>query len=110
MDKGIGKVYEGIRDEEGPVVLIDGLILQPGPSQKLYNHSPDGFEWGYGGSGPAQLALAILYDFTGDRDLALKNYQDFKQCFIANARREGFQINASEVEEFLNTQKEGARR
>jgi hypothetical protein len=28
----------------------------------LFNHSPDGFNWGYGGSGPAQLALAILAD------------------------------------------------
>jgi len=35
----------------------------------LWNHSPDGFEWGYGGSGPAQLALAI--------------YQDFKLALIA---------------------------
>ena len=26
----------------------------------LANHSPTGFSWGYGGSGPAQLALAIL--------------------------------------------------
>lgn len=28
----------------------------------LYDHSPTGFEWGYSGSGPAQLALAILAD------------------------------------------------
>ena len=26
----------------------------------LVNHSPTGFEWGYGGSGPAQLAVAML--------------------------------------------------
>lgn len=26
-------------------------------------HSPDGFEWGYGGSGPAELARCILLDF-----------------------------------------------
>lgn len=26
----------------------------------LFPHSPSGFAWGYGGSGPAQLALAIL--------------------------------------------------
>ena len=25
----------------------------------MRNHSPTGFEWGYGGSGPAQLALAL---------------------------------------------------
>jgi hypothetical protein len=28
----------------------------------LRNHSPTGFAWGYGGSGPSQLSLAILSD------------------------------------------------
>jgi len=28
----------------------------------LVNHSPSGFEWSYGGSGPAQLALTLLAD------------------------------------------------
>lgn len=58
-------------------------VLRPEPSQRLYNHSPDGFEWGYGGSGPAQLALAILYDFTEDRRVALQWYQDFKREHVA---------------------------
>lgn len=31
----------------------------PKNSQRYRNHSPDGFAWGYGGSGPAQLALAL---------------------------------------------------
>src|SRR5215469_11969326 len=29
---------------------------------ELVNHSPSGFDWGPGGSGPAQLALALLAD------------------------------------------------
>lgn len=29
-------------------------------------HSPTGFEWGYGGSGPAELARCILIDVLGD--------------------------------------------
>jgi hypothetical protein len=33
------------------------------PRLDLFNHSPTGLEWGYGGSGPAQTALAILADF-----------------------------------------------
>jgi hypothetical protein len=32
------------------------------PRLDLFNHSPAGFDWGYGGSGPAQLALAMLAD------------------------------------------------
>lgn len=49
----------------------------------LVNHSPTGFEFGYGGSGPAQSALAILADFLEDDDRALRWYQAFKSRFIA---------------------------
>jgi uncharacterized protein DUF6166 len=48
----------------------------------LANHSPTGFAWGYGGSGPAQLALAMLADCFGD-ELALQWYQPFKFRVIA---------------------------
>lgn len=64
---------------ESRMVLIDGKQLSPGPSQQYYNHSPDGFNWGYGGSGPAQLALAIMLRLNGKPD----GYQDFKQLVIA---------------------------
>jgi len=43
----------------------------------LRYHSPDGFEWGYGGSGPARFVFAILADAIGDRE-AQRLYQDFK--------------------------------
>lgn len=58
--------------------------LRPAPSQSLVNHSPDGFNWGYGGSGAAQCALGILLDTTGDRAIALRWYQDFKNEVIAH--------------------------
>ena len=48
----------------------------------LRNHSPSGFAWGYGGSGPAQLALAICADAYGD-EWALRHYQNFKWNFVA---------------------------
>ncbi len=48
----------------------------------LINKSPTGFSWGYSGSGPAQLALAILADAIGDEE-ALKIYQSFKSYFVA---------------------------
>jgi hypothetical protein len=43
-------------------VWLNGKELSPIKSQKVWNHSPDGFNWGYGGSGPAQLALAICLE------------------------------------------------
>ena len=61
-------------------LLPDGepTELSPEPSQILRLHSPDGFQFGYGGSGPAQLALALLLDATTVPETALAFYQDFK--------------------------------
>ena len=75
--------------------------LSPGPSLALINHSPTGFEYGYGGSGPAQLSLAILFDFLGDGKKAIELYQDFKWDFIASAPREGFKITEFEIKHWL---------
>jgi hypothetical protein len=74
-------------------------FLRIEPSLKLQNHSPTGFSWGYNGSGPAQLALAILLDFYGDKEIALAHYQDFKDAFVS---RWGDQwaITAPEIEEW----------
>lgn len=52
--------------------------LTPDRSLELANHSPSGFEWGYGGSGPTQLALALLLDYTDDEEVALAEYMAFK--------------------------------
>jgi len=57
--------------------------LSPEPSQKLCNHSPDGFNWGYGGSGLAQTSLALLLDATTDPEMALAYYQQFKWDKVA---------------------------
>lgn len=62
---------------------INGQPLDPGPSQAIRNHSPDGFEYGYGGSGPAQLALAICLFAFGNAFKAQAVYQDFKQLYVA---------------------------
>lgn len=64
-------------------VVVDGKILDPAPSQRVRNHSPDGFNWGYAGSGPAQLALAIVLASGVPASVALRHYQAFKFQFIA---------------------------
>lgn len=71
-------ILKGVYDEERSVWL-DGKLLNPKPSQKVHNHSPDGFNWGYCGSGCAQLALAVVLKVTGKPD----GYQDFKEKVIA---------------------------
>lgn len=63
-------------------VWLNGRRLSPGRSQKVWNHSPDGFNWSYGGSGPAQLALAVLLEYF-DQDKAVQLHQHFKRDFVA---------------------------
>ena len=72
-------------------------------------HGPTGFEWGYGGSGPADLALNILLAATGDRDFAAKNHQAFKWKFVAALPPEGGVIRGSDVEEWIAIQTAGLR-
>lgn len=64
-------------------ITVDGVKLDPSPSQKVWNHSPGGFSWGYAGSGPAQLALAILLASGIPEDDAVRLHQEFKFEFIA---------------------------
>lgn len=92
-------IYRGCRYQEAGslVVTKDGKPLSPKPSQQLWNHSPDGFQWGYGGSGPAQLALALLLDVTNDPALSVRLHQPFKRHFVA-AWGEKWQILSDDIE------------
>jgi hypothetical protein len=60
-----------------------------------------GFEWGYGGSGPADLALNILYAVTGNKELAMRHYQQFKWDFIAKVPTEGGVIKREDIINWL---------
>ena len=92
-------LYEGRRGDRDVVVTVDGSPL---PARNdLTNHSPDGFEWGYAGSGPSQLALALLahhFSLTETQELAdlkaLMLYQTFKEKLIASLPEEGWQLSS----------------
>ena len=80
------KTYCGTRKSEGCEITVmgDGPKRHLDPRLDLWNHSPDGFEWGYHGSGPAQASLAILADALGDPERAVKLHQDFKRRMISS--------------------------
>lgn len=67
-----------------PVWVVGPAAKVPlDPRHDVHNHSPDGFQWGYGGSGPAQLALAICCNAVGV-ERARRVYQDFKFRVVAS--------------------------
>ena len=63
----------------------------------LRDHSPTGLEWGFFGSGPAQLSLAILADCMGD-EAALEFYQRFKQKVIGHLPYEGWVLSPATID------------
>jgi Family of unknown function (DUF6166) len=56
---------------------------------------------GYGGSGPAQLALALLADHLGDDREALRRYQDFKWACIARICGAHWSLSSEEIDNYL---------
>jgi hypothetical protein len=89
------KVYEGKRTPEGCVVTVregDGAPRPLALRHDLRNHSPTGPEWGYAGSGPAQLALALAADVLGDDERAQDVYQQLKFKLIGRLPKEGWTL------------------
>lgn len=68
-----GKVYALLVDEHDRVVrTVQHLVL----------HSPDGFEYGYGGSGPSDLARSIVGHMMVTDTPPAVIYQQFKRDFV----------------------------
>lgn len=102
-----------------PISLWETLVLQrvnervrTNVPHLVVHHSPDGFEFGYGGSGPADLALNVCQaylnaiGYSGEKtacfdgvcwSLAWALHQDFKRAFIEPAPREGVAIPFSKI-------------
>jgi len=74
------------------------------PLRHHVRHSPDGFCWGYGGSGPAELARCLLMDFLGTEPKEYL-YQDFKSQVIANLPMDqNWTLTYDQVQEWFNNQ------
>lgn len=88
-------------------VFINGVELLPDRSLELRRHSPDGFAWGYGGSGPAQLALALLLHFTNDKLFSSRYYQMFKSDILVPMDIDlDFRIKDDVVRDWIKRRKE----
>jgi len=124
----------GIADnDEDTASYNDSLILQPltnglvcerretgiwtNVQHRVAHHSPTGFEWGYGGSGPADLALNACEELVrmlgyGNDEmvdcwrgqcsaLAWQLHQDFKWQFIAPLPPEGGSVSYTDMKDWM---------
>lgn len=93
------KTYVGRRDanDKALVKVTDGTTTRALPlCRNLFAHS-HGFEWGYAGSGPAQLALAILADHLNDPEKAVRYHQKFKFMVIGGLPKQEWALPESVV-------------
>lgn len=98
------KVYIGTRTltKCDVVVVSGGKRASLKPRADLWNHSPTGFEWGYGGSGPAQLALALLADHLDGKDEdAVAMHQEFKFGVVARLDKDTWTLTTANIDHWL---------
>ena len=104
MDVTEESVIRGVRNGTRKTVTIDGHPLDWTRSLRVASPSPSGIEWGYPGSGPAQLALAILLELVDD-ETAEWHHQAFKWGFIARLDHDEWTIAVKDVVEWLRNRR-----
>jgi hypothetical protein len=111
----VSEVYKGWRTRRQPSERGEcHVTVNDRPLHHYAYHSPDGFEWGYVGSGPADLALAILAHHFGERPTraglmktgaaeryqSYKYHQVFKDDFVAGWG-DTWQLTSDQIEAWL---------
>ena len=94
----MGHIFKGHKNDEELVVLYDGKNINElvGDEAPYYNQQPN---WGYVGSGPYQLAYAILKIAAGD-EIAKRYYNDFAKEVTTRLPKE-WQMDVEEVRQWI---------
>lgn len=90
------------------VVEHNGKPIDLYRSLQVYAHSPTGFNWGYLGSGPAQLALAILLEFAPE-DVAIRLHQSFKVEFLSGLKEDNWGIDDIIIQNWIKQKQSGCK-
>ena len=102
----MSRLIRGERDADGNArVYVDDELLAPDSalwhtSLCLRNHSPTGPEWGYHGSGPAQLAIVILLAVTDTEEAGLY-YPLFRSGVLTGLRADRWTLQVELVRRWL---------
>lgn len=99
------QVFIGTRVPGGRnrVVVREGVIERELPHLML--HSPDGFEWGYHGSGPLDLARALVAFLMGTRVPSARIYRQVLREFVAHLEGDEWRATDQEVWFWVNKAK-----
>ena len=84
------KIYKALRTADGCSVTVDGVPLG--------SESASDFEWGYEGSGPQKLALAILADHFGDDGRARTHHKVFMEVVLAELRSDEWTLTSEQID------------
>jgi len=105
------KIYRGIRIDNGVKAVVEVLnddSIRTYDLPHKVRHSPTGFEYGYGGSGPSEFARCILLDMDYPENEVDRWYQDFKRWFIERAdRSKDLEISEDAVQLWWEGKNEG---
>lgn len=105
------QAFDGYWDNGNVWICEDGKpVARLNPRLDVMNKSPTGFAWGYEGSGPAQLAFAILAHIVGPH-MAQKPcyFQIYKREVIGKLdQKAGFTITEQSVLDWIAKQSEAA--
>lgn len=97
------KSYHVKRTDDGVIVEVNEETVDRITTYVMHHdvrHSPTGFEYGYSGSGPSDLARCILLDMGFAPNEVDQFYHAFKLDFISNREREseGFIIYGDAIQ------------
>lgn len=97
------KTYAGITINGEELVLVQQPGKQIEHLEHHVRHSPDGFNWGYIGSGPAELARCILLDLY-DEATTDRVYHELMRTVISKFKQgETWELREEQVREFVET-------
>jgi hypothetical protein len=98
------KVYVGIPSDDENTVLVKEYGKRPRWLMwrlDIAKKSPTGLSWGYGGSGPHQLAIALLADCFNDNIARQWNHALVRDIISSFAMDKPFQLEARQLHRWL---------
>jgi hypothetical protein len=78
------------------------------PRTHLRSPTPVTFDWGYSGSGPTQLALALCADALGDGNRALAVYHGVDRLLLGMMPRDLWSLTADQVCQLVHAAEDAA--